>query len=397
MKSTTSLPNVRDYTDGALRLAHSLRNHPSERFGAWLCRDLKMWTAAQVLVSPSPSPCQSSADVQLNCDGVGHLAWPDQCRSLNVTPSATLNQSVCLDGLIHLGPCSGTPDFLIFPGQRMPVGTHPYVDLFVAKLNGTEQGIHLEKGTGIAGFTGCQTLTVQFNQVTLHETAWQCADVLTATWLDHLNLRECAMALFASHGLANRAVRTVIAFLRKRVLYGQAAIKLPQVQHTLTEIEMLLLLSEAFAHTGLLTSSLDEQAQKLTRALCWHAREMLTEAIDQMAVLLGARCFIRNGAEGQFQHIQEMVKTTTLNFCPIDVLRDGAASLNHIREERADLCGSLWSNSTAQDGQHLPSIYPDMALALSTYCATGTVPGSGLTEKFVASMLERSQCAAGTQ
>ena len=384
---------------GTLELARKLRAQSPNTFGSTLCQQLKTWSAALPVALMGLGPDQQRLWVKdaMNQSLSGSWAWR-ACTgsedSLVCTDYLRAGaRAIRLDGLVNLGPCARDPDFLVLPLRQVLPGAEWRAGLCVLILSGAADGIHIHTGARLAGFIDCPVRSVEFRSFEVPVDAWLAMPVGTQIMAEHAWLLQCAVALHAAHGLADQAARIVADFLRSRVLYGQPAINLAQVRHTLAEIEMQMMVSELFARSGLALNSTSEKDVCQAQALCWHARELLFAAMEQLGVLLGARSFVRSGIEGQFQFLQTVLRTTLLTFCAMDESRDGVLPRVQILHERASLFATEQSFLLSGHDPLDRPVHAGITAALHAYCGHGAVPRGEVAELLIQSLLERGDHA----
>lgn len=379
----------------ALELAKELRAQSPEVFGSTLCRRLKTWSAVlpMLLAGQSSSHQQLSAKSATNQSLSGSWVWRAFTSSEDSLACAGQGhsgaRSIRLDGIVDLGPCERDPDFLVLPLRRALPGDESREGLCVLMLNGATDGFRARTGARLAGFVDCQVRSIEFRSFEIPDEAWLTVPVDVQTTAEHAWLLQCAVALYAVHGLADRAARVVTDFLRQRVLYGQPAISLAQVHRTLTEIELQMMLSELFARSALALESIAKKDVCQARALCWHARELLFAAMEQLGVLLGARSFVRSGTEGDFQLIQAVLRTTLLTFCAAVESRDDVLPLAQILHERADLFITAQPLLRTPHGALDRRAQDEVSIALQDYCSHHAVPRGRLSELLVQGLISR--------
>ncbi|MGW7367620.1 acyl-CoA dehydrogenase family protein [Streptomyces sp. NPDC054841] len=103
-------------------------------------------------------------------------------------------------------------------------------------------------------------------------------------------------------GVGDTQLRTVLAFARERMLYGRPVAALPHAREVLTGAFLDLLICDALSTTGARSLHLlPEEASVRSAAVKYLVPKLLQDSSYRLAVLLGARSYVREGPYAVFQ------------------------------------------------------------------------------------------------
>ncbi|WP_043664981.1 acyl-CoA dehydrogenase family protein [Streptomyces xylophagus] len=121
--------------------------------------------------------------------------------------------------------------------------------------------------------------------------------------LKALQITRTALPAMATGGL-DTALRTAIAHLSSRTLYGGAAIDIPHVRSVLVGVFADLLRAEAISAVGIRALHLvPGSASVYSAAVKYAVSKVLLDAMDRLAELLGAHFYLRGGPTAIFQKL----------------------------------------------------------------------------------------------
>lgn len=137
-------------------------------------------------------------------------------------------------------------------------------------------------------------------------------------------------------GLAETALRTTLAWARRRRLYGAPILDIPHVRSTLAEAYLDYLTCDALLHVAARGLHVTPEQQSLCAAVVKSVvPATIEEAIRRLAIVLGSRHFLRTGHDGGiFQKILREVGLIAL-FDGSTVINLGAVALQMPRLARA--------------------------------------------------------------
>jgi alkylation response protein AidB-like acyl-CoA dehydrogenase len=105
-------------------------------------------------------------------------------------------------------------------------------------------------------------------------------------------------------GILDTALRTALRYAIERRLYGRPGADLPVIRSTLVNAFVDLLICDCFARVGARALHLlPEQASVVSAAVKYLVPGVLMAAMDQLADVLGARGYLREGREAIFQKL----------------------------------------------------------------------------------------------
>ncbi|MFB7129666.1 acyl-CoA dehydrogenase [Kitasatospora sp. NPDC056273] len=112
----------------------------------------------------------------------------------------------------------------------------------------------------------------------------------------------------AAVGTVDQQLRTVMDFAVQRRLYGRAVSELPHARSLLAGAWLDLLVADSLATTVCRALHvLPGQTSVYAAAVKYLVPTLMREAVDAMAVVLGARSFLREGEHGVFQkHLRDL-------------------------------------------------------------------------------------------
>lgn len=103
-------------------------------------------------------------------------------------------------------------------------------------------------------------------------------------------------------GVLDTQLRTVLRFARKRQLYGRSVADIPHARSVLVGAFLDLLICDSLATVAARALHLHpEQTSVLAAAVKYLVPKLMQDAAQQLATLLGARSFLRDGPYGIFQ------------------------------------------------------------------------------------------------
>jgi hypothetical protein len=112
----------------------------------------------------------------------------------------------------------------------------------------------------------------------------------------------------AAVGLLDTQLRTVLRFALQRRLYGRAVAELPHARSVLAGVFTDLLICDSLTTVVCRAMHvLPEQTSVSTAAVKYLVPTLMQEAVDRLAVVLGARSFLREGEHAIFQkHLRDL-------------------------------------------------------------------------------------------
>jgi hypothetical protein len=159
------------------------------------------------------------------------------------------------------------------------------------------------------GMRGVQLGGVEFTDCPLPESAVLGAPGLgLETAMRSFQLTRIVLPAMMT-GTVDTGLRITLDFLTRRRLYGGVAIDLPYLRAALAEVFADLLAAEAFARTcARAVHVVPEQCSVYAAATKYAVAGALLPAMNRLALVLGARSYLRDGEHGIFQKMLRDLK-----------------------------------------------------------------------------------------
>lgn len=191
--------------------------------------------------------------------------------------------------------------FTVFAKTAAKGGGRGFSLFFVDTLMQKTQTLTMLPKVKTLGVRGCRIAGVEFNATTAQMIGQKGQGVeLTFKAFQITRATLPGMSL----GAADTALRTVMDFAHRRVLYSHTLIKLPHVNETLVDSFIQLLICDAVSITAARALHvIPEQMSIIAASSKFFIPKTIQTMLKKLAVILGARHYIRGEAHSLFEKI----------------------------------------------------------------------------------------------
>lgn len=211
------------------------------------------------------------------------------------------------------------------------------------------------------GVTGCQIAGIRFTEcpVPASSVVGSTGDGVEIA-LRSFQLTRCALPSMAI-AVLDTALRTTFGFATGRHVFGSSVTGLPQSRAMLVAAFADLLICDALATVASRALHLlPGEASMLASASKYLVPKLLAEAAHDLSVVLGARCYLREGEHAIFQKMQRDMPILSISHA------GGAACQASIMPQLATLARRAWTEAAAppkelfRPGADLPPLRPEL-------------------------------------
>ncbi|MFF4650449.1 acyl-CoA dehydrogenase family protein [Streptomyces sp. NPDC001380] len=198
--------------------------------------------------------------------------------------------------------------WLLFSRTDAAPGSRSHSVLMVERAQVDPERLRILPRYESVGVRGCQLSGLDFDHAELPE------DTLVGELGQgvELALRSFQVTRSAVPGMAlgatDTALRTVVSFARGRTLYRKPVADIPHARATLRNAFLDLLTSDSLSLVGTrAVHLLPEETSVYASAVKYLVPKLLTEAMNDLSIVLGARFYVREGEFGIFQkHLRDL-------------------------------------------------------------------------------------------